>query len=145
MLNARNAVLSVVALTFGLLAFACSGGKPEQQIIGKWTIDLEATMAGDPKMKDLPDDQKAKAMEAAKAFLGNMSFEFTADGKAIAKMGDKAEESTYTVKASEGNVVTLEMKSKKDDKEKVEEVKVTVMDGKLEMAQDKQKFVLKKL
>ena len=28
---------------------------------------------------------------------------------------------------------------------KVEEVKVTVMDGKLEMAQDKQKFVLKKL
>lgn len=144
MFNRRTAVISLVAFAFGLFLTACSG-KPEDKIIGKWTIDLEATMAADEKMKEMPEEAKKQAMEQAKAFLGNMSFEFTKDGKAIAKMGDKEETSTFTVKKAEGNTVTVEMTEGEGDKAKKEEMTFTVDGGKLTMKQGKQTLVLKKM
>lgn len=124
-------------------AKAAAGGA--DAIVGKWTIDLEATMAEDPKMKDMPQEQKDQAMKAAAAFLSNMSFEFTKDGKAIAKMGDKEEAGAYTVKSVAGDTLTIEMKQGEGDAAKTEEMQVKVMGDKLLMSQGPQKFVLKKL
>lgn len=143
MRNARFITASLVAFCFGLFLAACAG-KTEDKIVGVWGIDLEASMAEDPKFKEMPEDQKKQAMEAAKAFMGSMSFEFTKDGKAVAKMGEKEEKGTYTVKKVEGDTVTIEMKQGEGDKAKAEEMTVTVSGDKLIMAQGKQKFVLKK-
>jgi hypothetical protein len=114
-------------------------------LVGKWTIDLEATMAEDPKMKDMPQDQKDQAMKAAEAFMKEMSFEFTADGKAIARMGEKEELGAYTIKSTEGDTMTIEMKQGEGDMAKVDEMKVQVVGDKLVMSQGEQRFVLKKL
>lgn len=144
MFNRRIAILSVIAFTFGMFLVACSG-KAEDKIVGKWGMDLEATMSADPKMKDMPEDAKKQAMEQAKAFLGNMSFEFTKDGQAIAKMGDKEEKSSYKITKAEGNTLTIEMTEGEGDKAKKEEMTFTVEGDKLTMKQGNQTLVLKRL
>lgn len=126
-------------------AAPAAGAAGGEALVGKWGIDLEATMAEDPNMKNMPEEQKAQAMQTAQAFLGSMSFEFTGDGKAIARMGDKEEIGNYTVKSTEGDTLTLEMKSGEGDMAKTEEMKIQVTGGKLIMSQGEQKMVLKKL
>ncbi|MEZ4432797.1 MAG: hypothetical protein R3F65_10315 [bacterium] len=126
-------------------AAPAAGAAGGEALVGKWGIDLEATMAEDPNMKNMPEEQKAQAMQTAQAFLGTMSFEFTNDGKAIARMGDKEEIGNYTVKSTEGDTLTLEMKSGEGDMAKTEEMKIQVTGGKLIMSQGEQKMVLKKL
>jgi len=144
MFNRRIAILSLFAFAFGMFLTACSG-KPEDKIIGKWTIDLEATMAADEKMKEMPEEAKKQAMEQAKAFLGNMSFEFTKDGQAIAKMGDKEEKSTYKVTKAEGSTLTVEMTEGEGDKAKKETMTFTIDGDNLTMKQGNQTLVLKKM
>ena len=144
MFNRRFAILAIFSFTLGLFTVAC-GGKAEDKLVGKWGINLEATMAADPKMKEMPEDAKKKAMEQAKAFLGNMSFEFTKDGQAIAKMGDKEEKSTYKVTKTEGNTLTIEMTEGEGDKAKKETMTFTIDGDSLTMKQGNQTLVLKKM
>lgn len=143
MFQSRITLFSIFAFTFGLLLSACSS-KPEDKIVGVWTMDLQATMAEDPKMKDMPEAEKETAMKAAEAFLKDMSFEFTKDGKAIAKLGDKEETGTYTIKKAEGDTLTIEMTSGEGEKVRNQEMMVTVKGDQLHMAQGEQKFILKR-
>ena len=142
MLQSRIALFSI-AFVFGLLLTACSS-KPEDKIIGTWTVDIDATMAEDPKMKEMPEEQKEQAKKAAEAFLSNMSFEFTKDGQAIAKMGDKEQKGAFTIKKTEGDTLTLDMTSGEGENVRTQEMTVTVKGDQLHMAQGEQKFVLKK-
>lgn len=126
---------AALAIFAGLFLTACGSGKPEEQIVGKWKVDL-SSIENDPKLKEIKDEEKKKMMlEQAKKMLGSMTAEFTKDGKMVMVMGkDMKTEGTYTVKSTEGNVVTLETKMKRGDKEKTETVKVTMDGGKMKLA-----------
>jgi hypothetical protein len=133
-------VFSIAALFVGLLVVGCS--KPADKIVGTWTIDVEATLKADPKTKDMKPDDLKKQVEMAKKFMGEMTFEFTKDGKMVAAFGKEKKEGTYTVKATEGNTVTLETKTKEGDKVKEEELKVVVDGDKLSITDKNQTLVL---
>lgn len=140
MIQQRFPLFAIFALLMGLAVAGCS--KPEDKLVGVWTIDVEATMKEDPKTKDLKEEDLKKQVEMAKKFMGEMSFEFTKDGKMIASFGKEKKEGSYTVKGTEGNTVTLETKTMKGDKEKVEELKVTIDGDKLKITDKKQTMVL---
>lgn len=137
-----EAMKAAEAAKSAAMAAAVAGGGP---LVGKWTIDIQATMAEDPKVKDMPEAEKEQAMKAAEAFMTGMSFEFTADGKAISRMGDKEDIGAYTIKSTEGDTMMLEMKQGEGDMAKVEEMKVQVMGDKFIMSQGEQRVVFKKL
>jgi len=117
---------------------------PAADVVGVWGIDLERTMHADAKMRDMPEDAKRQAMTQARAFLGNMSFEFTADGHAIAKMGDKAERSTFRVTRREGDTLTIEMVEGAGAQAKKETLTFIVDGDRLTMKQGSQTLVLKR-
>lgn len=144
MFNRRVAILSAIAFSFGLFLTACSG-KPEDKIVGKWAVDVESTVAAEPKAKEMPEEEKAKLIEQTKAFLGNASFEFTKDGKFIAKMGDKEESVAYKVVKTEGNTVTIETTQGEGEAAKTEQGTITVEGDKLTMKQGNMTMVLKKM
>lgn len=143
MLHARLAQSMLFALAIGLVSVACSS-KPTDKIVGIWSINLAATAAEDPRIKDMTDEQRAEAMEAAEAFLANMTVEFTSDGKAITKMGDRTQEGTYTVKRVDGDSLQLETTVGEGDKVKTQIMKATVKGETLYLEQDGRMFVLAK-
>ena len=86
------------------------GGKNSDKLVGKWTLDSEATLK---QMEESAKTDKEKAALAmAKGFIGmmKMEFEFTADGKmnaTISAMGtEKKEEGTYKVKTEDPLVIS---------------------------------------
>lgn len=117
---------------------------PEEAVIGRWTIDLEATMAADPKMREMPADAKREAMKQAKAFLGSMSFEFTRSGTAIARMGDKEERSSYRIVGVDGNTLDIRMTEGSGAKMRSEQMTFVVDGSRLTMRQGNQTLVLTK-
>ena len=131
----RFNIFAAFAIFCGLFLTACGSGKPEEQIVGKWKVDLSA-LANDPKLAEIKDEAKKKEMlDQVTKMMGSMTAEFTKDGKMSMVMGkDMKTEGTYTVKSSEGNVLTLETKMKRGDKEKTETVKVTMDGGKMKLA-----------
>lgn len=143
MLRARIALSTLLALAVGLASVACSS-KPSEKIVGTWKIDLEATAAEDPRIKNMTDEERAKAMEAAETFLANMAFEFTGDGKAITKIGDQTLEGTYTVKHADGDSLQLETTVGEGEKVKTQLMKATVKGETLYLEQDGRMFVLEK-
>lgn len=143
MLQSRIALFSI-AFVFGLLLTACSS-KPEDKIVGTWTVDIDATLAGDPKMKDMPEEQKEQAKKATEAFFSNMSFEFTKDGQATSKMGEKEQKGTFVIKKTEGDTLTLDMTSGEGESVKTQEMVLTVKGDQLHMTgQGGQQIVLKR-
>jgi hypothetical protein len=126
-------------LLCGLALSACS--KPEDKIVGTWGIDLDATVAGDEKLKALPEEQRKMAMDMAKGLFKDSSFEFTKDGKMIANFAGKKEEGTYMVKSAEGDKLVLSTKGK-DGKD--EDMTVEAKDNKLYLGIKDQKLVLMK-
>jgi hypothetical protein len=140
----RFNIFAAIAIFCGLFLSACGGGKPEEQLVGKWKADVDAiakTMMDDPRMAKMPEEAKKKAMEQGKKMLENMSMEFTKDGKMVMSLGkDMKEEGTYKVKAVNGKEVTIEGTMKG----KTQEIKATVDGGKLSMKLDGKDMVFKK-
>jgi hypothetical protein len=136
--QSRKLIASFLLLC-GLALSACS--KPEDKLVGTWGVDLDATMAGDEKMKSLPEEQRKMAMDMAKGLFAQSSFEFTKDGKMIANFAGKKEEGSYTVKSAEGDRLVLSTKGK-DGKE--EDVTVEAKDNKLHLLMKDQRLVLMK-
>lgn len=126
----RFNIFAALAIFCGLLVTGC--GKPADKIVGKWKVDL-AALENDPNLAKLEGEAKKTALEAAKKMMGSMTTEFTKDGKVIMNFGAMKMEGTYTVKSTDGNTVTLETTMKKGDKEKKEEIKVTVDGGKIKL------------
>jgi HSP20 family molecular chaperone IbpA len=133
-----------ISVLFALmLAVAVSGcsKKPEDAIVGKWTVDVDALSEMD-EFKKMPEEERKAALELAKGFMASMNFEFTKD-KAIVEAMGKKEEGSYTIKSSSGNQLVLEMK--KPGSDKPEEVKVDVDGDKLVLHMgEKEKFPLKR-
>lgn len=127
----RLNIFASIAIFCGLFVTGC--GKPADKLVGKWKVDL-AALENDPKLAEIKDEeQKKAALEAAKKMMESMTTEFTKDGKIIMNFGAMKMEGTYTVKATDGNVVTLETKMKQGENEKTDEVKVTVDGGKIKL------------
>jgi hypothetical protein len=140
----RFNIFAAIAIFCGLFLSACGGGKPEEQLVGKWKADVDAiakTMMDDPRMAKMPEEAKKKAMEQGKKMLENMSMEFTKDGKMVMSLGkDMKEEGTYKVKAVNGKEVTIEGTMKG----KTQTLKAMIDGGTLSMEVDGQKMVFKK-
>lgn len=136
--NTRKFIGSFLLLA-GLALSACA--KPEDKIVGTWGIDLDATMAGDEKLKALPEEQRKMAMDMAQGLFKEASFEFTKDGKMNANFAGKKEEGTYTVKSAEGDKLVLATKGKDG---KAEEITAEAKDNKLHLMTNGQKLVLVK-
>lgn len=143
----RFNIFAAIAIFCGLFLTACGGGKPEEQIVGKWKADVDATaksIMDDPRMAKMPEDKRKEKVEQAKAMFASMSFEFTKDGKFVtsASMAGKEmkDEGTYKIKAVNGKELTLETVVKG----KTEEIKATLDGGQLKMKDKDMEIVLKK-
>ena len=132
-------LIGIFVLLAGLALSGCS--KPEDAIIGTWKVDVDATVAGDEKLKAMPEDQRKMAMDMAKGLFKEASFEFTKDGKMVANFAGKKEEGSFTVKSAEGGKVVLSTKGK-DGKE--EDVTVEAKDGKMILSTKGQNLYLMK-
>lgn len=90
-----------------LAARAVRLGDPAVTLIGRWGLDVHQTMATDPKMSALSDDEKREAAARAEEMLGEMWFEFTESGEATTAMGDRVERSGYAIIGRDGNRLTV--------------------------------------
>jgi hypothetical protein len=116
----------VLAVLFALAIGGCAK-KPEEAIIGKWGVDVDALAEMD-EFKSMPEEEKKAALEMAKGMMATATIEFAKD-KVIMEMMGKKEEAPYTVKSSEANKVVLE--TEKDGKK--EDVTVEINGDKLIM------------
>lgn len=140
MSNKTRKLIASFILLGGLALSACS--KPEDKIVGTWAFDTDATIAGDERLKAMPEDQRKMATEMAQKMFQDASFEFSKDGKMTMNAAGKKEEATYSVKSAEGNKVVLNAKGK-DGKD--EEITVDTSAGdKLVLSMKDQKIYLKK-
>lgn len=114
---------------------------PERELIAKWHVDADASIAADPNFQSLPADAKKMAIELARAKFRDVTIEFAPGRRVIATFDGKTEEDTYVVKKTEGNRLTLISKGKDG---KAEELTVEVTSGKLRMTLKGQTIFFKK-
>lgn len=113
----RYALLALLFLS------ACDGGpkgnagpgytggaveNPRQALVGRWTVDADR-LAEVGALEHMPEAQRPRAIEMARNIMNSMLFEFTEDHYAVTMTG-RTYERTYTVKSTEGQVVTIEAK-----------------------------------
>lgn len=118
--------------------------KDDTPFVASWELDIDKTLAEDPKAKNMKDEEK----EQMKAMFGamKMSFNITADGKISMEtaMGGetKAEAATWELQGKEGNVYKVKTIDEKDKKEEVIDI---VVDGdSMVMTKDGESVYLKK-
>lgn len=103
------------AISLGLLVVATvviagCGDKNSDKLVGKWSLDTDATLK-QMEASAKTDEEKA-AMGMAKGLIGMMKleFEFTSDGKMKITMpgmdAGKTEEGTYKVKTEDPLVIS---------------------------------------
>ena len=140
----RPALSATLALLLGLMALGCD--KPADKIVGTWRIDLEATLADDRQTRELGPEERARRLEQARKFMGEMTFQFTRDGHMIARVGDTPKtEGTYTVVKGEGDTVIIEARRSNGDHEKVEQLTLTIEGDRLRVTDRQQSMVLTRL
>lgn len=139
MLNHPRKLIAFFLFLCGLTLIACS--KPEDKIVGVWTVDVDSTVGTDDRLKAMPEEQRKMAMDMARGLFKDSTFEFTKDGKMIANMAGKKEEGSYAVKSAEGDKLVLATKDKtgKDD-----DMTAQAKDGKLYLGVSGQTLVLNK-
>ncbi len=109
----------------------------KNQIVGTWRVDIDK-MIDDPKLKEMPEQQRQMAIGMAKAIFATASFEFTADGKMNMKLGKDTKTGTYTVKNDTGATMEIETVTTKDDgSEEKEMVKVEFAGGGMQITDPK--------
>ena len=118
--------LLVLAFLLALSLPSFAGDQPKE-IVGMWQVVLPAEFQAqiDEMEKTLqakPDDEMAKAMIEGMKQAAEMKMEFTADGRAIAHMGEQTEEASWTAVAAGTNTWTLTTVDKAGTKEDVKAV-----------------------
>lgn len=78
-------------------------------ILGEWTVDVDATLANDPRMKQMTAEQQKLMRDSARTFLSTARFGWQADGKATIGMGDQVRSRTWTLIEQKGKRYTLEV------------------------------------
>ena len=140
----RPALSATLALLLGLAALGCD--KPADRIVGTWRIDLEATLADDRQTLELGPEERARRLEQARKFMGEMTFEFTRAGLMIARVADTPKtEGTYTVIKSDGDTIVIEARRATGDREKVEQLTITFDGDRLRVTDRQQSMVLTRL
>lgn len=107
-------------LIASLLLFGCTkkqggetpsnAGKPAREaMVGQWTVD-PARLAEQPHMRDIPEAERALAIEMAQGMLRSMTVEFTA-GRYTITVGGATNTGTYEVTGEAGSTLTLAAKA----------------------------------
>ncbi len=82
-----------------------SAKPPREAIVGRWTVDV-ARLEQQPRMQQLPPEQRKLALEMARGVLRSMTVEFTADGYSMT-MGGTTNAGTWKVKSEQGRNLVL--------------------------------------
>jgi hypothetical protein len=107
-------VASILAAVALAAAAAVAAADPVQTLRGKWRADMVAVVTDSAAYKSLPPDEQKKMLEEWKAAPAP-TYEFT-DKTVVMNPGDgKLQNFTYTVLKSEGQRLTLEFVSKRED------------------------------
>ncbi len=101
-----------VLLLFSL--FGCGKADPAAAMVGKWRFDIDA-------LKETEDYKKAPDAEKLmmEGMMGGMKIEITKDtvNMTMSMLGqEQTDTSKYTVKGSEGNLVTVEIETAEGEK-----------------------------
>jgi len=107
-------------------------------MVGIWRLDL-ATLKDDPEISGLAETERAEALKIAKGMMANVAFEFAAKGKMAIFMGQSVRRGTYTVKKSEGNVLTLETSVSGSGMAESDQITLTVQEKAMTMVSEKSK------
>lgn len=133
----NSKVLLFVGLGVGvvMLGFCCIGvgvagwlifgrSSPEKQIVGKWTVDIDALK------KNMPKEMKGANDEMLKSVFGDMSFEFKADNTMNIKAPGFESGGKWKYLSSKDDVVTIELTYDKTppDGKKTDTGKIKIID-----------------
>ncbi len=118
--------LLVLAFLLALSVPAFAGDQPKE-LVGMWQVVLPDMFKAqitemEQTLKEKPDDEMAKAMIEGMKKAAEMKMEFTADGRAIAHMGEESEEAQWTAVTAGANTWTLTTVDKAGTKEDVKAV-----------------------
>lgn len=128
----------------GPVALATEAGGPgvgslERRFLGRWVMDVEGTLAREPKFRALSLEQRVEAMEAMGKEVGESYFHFTVDGWLVIQMRGDMKQGRYSIAAVEGDTFTLKVTAAgRED----ETVKVEVTDRGLRMVSGKDALAL---
>lgn len=93
-----------------------------------------ASLENDPRLAKMEGEAKKKAMEQTKAMMGQMTTEFTKDGKLIMALNPQMKmEGTYKVLSVTGNAAKIQTTMKQGANDKTETVDVTFDGAKLRL------------
>ena len=100
----------------------------EAMIVGRWVVDVDATIAVSLGPNRLSKDAEDRLAEQARQMTDGATFEFTAEGWAISVIAGKRSEGPFTTRPTPDNKLLLITKGK-DGSEKT--IKVDVRGGRL--------------
>lgn len=117
---------------------------PPPPFVGRWRVDIERTLAEDPRLRTMTAEQQKAARDAARAFLSKVAFEWRADGTAVIGMsGGPDQENRWRVVGSDGARYTVGVQFVEGGRVAGNETLTLVLDGeRLRMTMGPQSLVL---
>jgi hypothetical protein len=90
-------------------------GGPEKKLVGKWSVDWDATKSNSPLFKDLlkgvPPDKMPQVEQQARDKMASMVIEFKSDGTMSYSDPTKKESGKWKTVETKGDVLTIETKA----------------------------------
>lgn len=81
----------------------------DPRLVGRWTVDLDRTLAAHVQIEKLTAEQRAEALTAMTGFFGKMVYTFDAEGGTTLENGGPPLPARYRVVAQRGDHLELEL------------------------------------
>ena len=81
----------------------------DPRLVGRWTVDLDRTLAAHVQIEKLTAEQRTEALAAMTGFFGKMVYTFDAEGGTTLQNGGPALPARYRVVARRGDHLELEL------------------------------------